>query len=463
MVNKKTITSTILLIAASSAIFLIDRNINTNSSIIENTEIDSWLEGGRILSEEKLPEKMPLGSLKFIEDLKSDFLENHKDFLEINLDDNFIRLYRNGKLTDESEILASGDIQNWGGSAAGLYQIKSKNRASYSVSSELYMPYALHYYGKYYLHGEPYYPNGIKFESDFSGGCIRLADAEAKRFYELAETGLPVLVIDKSRIDLVYSQKEGAREFPIVTAKNYLVADLDSGLVLAEKNSKEVKPIASITKLMTAVVIAENINLENKITVHPSMLSAYGSIEGLEPGKVFRIVELFYPLLIESSNNAAEILTYSLGRDRAISLMNQKTESIMMPDTHFVDPHGLSNENVSSAQDIFQLTRYVFNNRPPLLEITRNHMVRSFGPIQFEIDQMWNKNVFADDPNFLGGKTGFILASRYTGTMIFKFLTNEGDPRNIAIIYLGSENAKGDVQRIYSWLMDSFSLAPAFP
>lgn len=457
--NKKILL--IFFIISFLAVFLIFRNARNNSSIIED-DINNALSENEEVQLIQAGEQVPMEYIKFIEDIKNDLLREKKDFLEINLHDRQARLYRQGKLLTENEFLAAGDVSNWGGSAAGLYHIKSKNRSSYSVIAKLYMPYALHYYGKYYLHGEPHYLDGTKFESDFSGGCIRFSDEDAKTLYESTETGLPVLVIDRPREHFDYLN-QGIREFPIITATNYLVADLDSGFILAEKESDEAKPIASITKLMTAVIVAENINLENTITVHPSMLSVYGSIEGLEAGKTFRIVELFYPLLIESSNNAGEILSYSLGRDRMIALMNQKTAAILMTNTNFIDPHGLSAQNISSARDIFQLTRYILNNRPPLFEITRSHIVRNFGSLQFDIDQMWNKNIFSDDPNFLGGKTGFILLSRYTGTMIFQFLTSEGEIRRIAIIYLGSENAKGDIQSIYSWLMDNFSLTPIYP
>ncbi len=87
-----------------------------------------------------------------------------------------IRLYQDGLIVKESPILVLGDVRNWGGSATGIYCIKSKARSSHSTVSEVYMPYALHYYGKYHRHGEPYNSDGTKFSSDFSGGCIKLAD-----------------------------------------------------------------------------------------------------------------------------------------------------------------------------------------------------------------------------------------------------------------------------------------------
>ena len=71
------------------------------------------------------------------------------------------------------DIVAKGDPNEWGGSPAGSYYVISKQRVAYSSVSEVYMPWSIRYYGKYYIHGEPYYPGGEKLNSSTSGGCIR--------------------------------------------------------------------------------------------------------------------------------------------------------------------------------------------------------------------------------------------------------------------------------------------------
>jgi len=399
--------------------------------------------------------------LKTISDIKNDFILNKKSFLEINLSAMKVRLYRDGGLEREVPILAKGDPQGWGGSALGLYKIISGNKLSYSIVSKVYMPYALHYYGKYYFHGEPYYPGGKKLISSVSGGCIRLSDKDAKDIYELTELDMPVLVIGKEK-DYYQFTNKNLSEFLEVSAKSYLVADLDSGFVFAEKNSKEKLPIASLNKLMTALVVSENVDLRKSILVKPEMLEAYGSTKGLEVGKSFRVVELFYPLLIESSNDAAEVLSGFLGKTKTIEIMNEKAKAILMDNTEFVDPHGFDLKNVSTAQDLFQLARYVLDARPLLLEITKGKIVRSFGEVRFNIQELWNKNVFFNDPNFVGGKTGYTVPARYTAIFIFKFNTSDGKTRDIAIILLGSEDIKADTQKIYKWLQENYSLSPVF-
>jgi hypothetical protein len=394
--------------------------------------------------------------LRLFEDVKKDLILKETNFLEIHLSEMKIRLYKKGLLEKEVSILKKGELQEWGGSAVGLYKIMSGNKLSFSLVSEVYMPYALRYYGKYYIHGEPYYPGGQKTQYDISGGCISLKDEDSKIIYESAELNMPVLVIDKEKDGYKYETKKVA-DFPQISAQSYLLADLDSGYVFAEKDSQSQFPLASITKLVTAIVVAENVDLTKSIFIEKQMCDAgYGSTKGLEPGQSFRIVELFYPLLIESSNDAAEALSYFLGRAKTIKLMNEKAKSILMENTNFVDPSGFDPESVSTAQDLFYLARYVFDVRPLLLEITKGKEVLSFGQVKFDIKELWNKNVFINDPTFLGGKTGYTKAAKQTAMFIFRFSDKDNIERNITIILLGSENNEADTQKIYIWLQNNY-------
>ena len=390
-------------------------------------------------------------------------LLNEVSFLEIHLSEMKTRFYETGTLEKEVPILAKGDSKEWGGTPAGLYKLKSKNWLAFSSISEVYMPYSLHFYGTYYIHGEPYYPGGKPLVSEFSGGCIRLLDPDAKTIYKSTEKGIPVLVIDKENDNYKYQITRPAQKEPEVSANNYLVADLDSGFVFMEKNPQVEAPIASLTKLMTAIVVTENIDRRRSILVQPWMLVAYGSTQGLETGKEFRLVELLYPLLIESSNDAAEVLSYFLGRKKTIRLMNEKTKAILMEKTSFIDPSGLDAENVSTAQDLFYLVRYILNNRTPLLKISRGERVISFGKVRFDLKNLKNKNIFAEHPNFIGGKTGLIAVSKYVGLFIFSFPleTNNGIEleRKIVIILLGSPtfgDLEKDAQNILNWLKENY-------
>jgi hypothetical protein len=402
-----------------------------------------------ILKENPFSEKRLAIYLDFFEKIRNDLINSKEEFLEVNLQQMKIKVWVDGLLVKEVPILRKGDPQEWGGTAAGLYKAISKNRSAFSVIAQVYMPYSINFYGKYYIHGEPYYPGGKKLETEASGGCIQLSDENAKTIFELTKEEMPVLVIDKEKES--YQWSEAITEFPEISAKSYLVADLDSGFVFSERDSQKQFPIASITKLMTAIVVSENVDLRKSILVEKKMLEAYGSTKGLDAGKSFRVVELFYPLLIESSNDAAEVLSYFLGREKTIKLMNEKAKSILMEKTNFVDPSGFDLKNVSTAQDLFYLGRYILNNRPLLFEIGKGKEVKSFGEIKFDIKNLWNKNIFINDPSFVGGKTGYLKESGQTALFVFRF-----GERNILISLLNSENVEKDTQKIYKWLQENY-------
>jgi D-alanyl-D-alanine carboxypeptidase len=262
-------------------------------------------------------------------------------------------------------------------------------------------------------------------------------------------------VIDKNKDSFIYPKIQKS-SLPAISAKSFLVADLDNGYVFTSKNINDVHPIASITKLMTAVTITENINLDEKIIVKEKMLDGYGSIDGVEVGRELSVIDLLYPMLIESSNNAAKVISYFFYPEKTVELMNEKAETLFMKDTHFVDPSGFEVGNVSTVKDLFYLARYILNNRTPLFDITRNKKVHLFEEINYKISDLWNKNVFCNDPTFLGGKTGFIQESRYTGVFTFRLKTLEEVERNIAIIVLRSENEKRDTQNLYIWLTKNY-------
>ena len=431
-----------------SSFCFVSYNHQTKENIDISTSTDELIISDSLLSQPVF--------IKTIPDLHNDLIAGKQDFLEVNLSDMKTRIYKNGEVILEVSILAKGDLLSWGGTAAGLYKIISKTKVAWSGAAKVYMPYAIHFYGKYFIHGEPYYPNGEKMISDFSGGCVRLSDQDSKTVFNAVKIGMTVLVIDNENDDYVYKTRELA-QLPIISAQNYLVADLDNSFVFTQKNQNQSVPIASLTKLMAAVIVSENVNLEKYITVTQKMLDlGYGSTEKLVAGEEYRAIELFYPLLVESSNDAAEVLAGFLSRNFTIAEMNEKAKEILMDNTTYYDISGYDPANYSTAQDLFQLTRYILNNRPLIWQITKNEQVRTFGDNRFFDANFWNKNIFYLDPTLIGGKTGFIKTSKNTGIFLFKFLDEHAKTRNVAFIVLGSDDLKNDIQLLYKWVNQNY-------
>ena len=128
-------------------------------------------------------EKSNISFLPLYEDKEEEFISSQADFMEIHLNEMKVRIYEKGKVVKEADVLTKGDSQNWGGTAAGLYDVIRGYSSAYSLVSEVFMPWSLHFYGKYYLHGQPYYPGGEPLISVHSGGCLRLSDKDAKDIY----------------------------------------------------------------------------------------------------------------------------------------------------------------------------------------------------------------------------------------------------------------------------------------
>jgi D-alanyl-D-alanine endopeptidase (penicillin-binding protein 7) len=140
-----------------------------------------------------------------------------------------------------------------------------------------------------------------------------------------------------------------------------LVLDAATGEVVVDKNSDAVTPIASITKLMTAMVILDRgLDLEQRIVIaREDIDSLKGTRSRLRPGNVAKRGELLLLALMASENRAAAALgrTYPGGLEPFIAAMNAKAAALGMHDSRFVDPTGLSPYNVSSARDLAKLVR----------------------------------------------------------------------------------------------------------
>ena len=156
-------------------------------------------------------------------------------------------------------------------------------------------------------------------------------------------------------------QKKGAKKSDEVFLRSAvaLVQDAASGETLIAKNQGTVLPIASITKLMTAIVILDaGLDLEQRVVISGE---DYDHVKGtrsrLRPGSVLTRAELLLIALMASENRAAASLgrTYPGGSEAFVAAMNAKAAALGMSDTRFVDPTGLSSANVSTAHDLARL------------------------------------------------------------------------------------------------------------
>ncbi len=236
--------------------------------------------------------------------------------------------------------------------------------------------------------------------------------------------------------------------FPKLTAGSYLIADLDTGEIIKSYDSFVEHPIASVSKLMTALVALKNIDQGATTRVSYSAVSTYGTQGGLRAGENLTVSALMRALLLQSSNDAAEVLAEVAGRDDFISKMNSEAEYLGMRNTRFSDPSGLSEKNVSSADDLLRLAQYVYRSYPEIIDMTHERMYRVGSHLWY------NNNVFVNDSKYVGGKNGYTEEANHTLVALFKLpLGSDSESRTIAIILLDGERNEKDVRAIILYLL----------
>ncbi len=251
-----------------------------------------------------------------------------------------------------------------------------------------------------------------------------------------------------------YQVAEDAFTNVAVTASSYVVFDASEGRVFAERGIDTVHEIASITKLVTADAALSTTTVDASTTISWRAVSSEGRAGGLAAGERYRVRELVFPLLLESSNDAAEAIAEANGRASFIASMNARVKELGMSSTTLVDPSGLGRGNVSTARDLTTLLRHLYATHRHVLDITTLSSYVGEGHV-------WQNNApVITSGGFIGGKHGYTDTAGRTIAAIFeeRFIES-GSVRPIGIVLLDSDDLSGDVAR----LRDEFRLAVSLP
>lgn len=228
-----------------------------------------------------------------------------------------------------------------------------------------------------------------------------------------------------------------------ISAKAYIVANISTGEVILSRNEEQALPIASLTKLATAVVADKFVDRNKYVYMTPNVLSTYGNEGKFRLAEKMRISELFYPLLMVSSNDAAEALAsaYDDGRRSFVKQMNDWAYSVGAYRTYFADPTGLSSKNISTVKDLLTITKWIVNNDSTIFDYTLNKSKSLRFHTWINPTHMLNLSVYA------GGKNGYTTEANRTSISLFKI---GKDNQIYAVIVLGSSRRDSDVL----WLLD---------
>jgi D-alanyl-D-alanine endopeptidase (penicillin-binding protein 7) len=267
--------------------------------------------------------------------------------------------------------------------------------------------------------------------------------------HEIAVTPLPRYKMDASG-DIV----------PDLRAAAAIVYDPETNQVLWEENSQSQRSIASITKMMTAVVFMEgNPDLAEPVTVARSDVYQ-ASTTHLRSMDQLTTDDLLHLLLIASDNAAARALARvsSLGYEGFIERMNQKAAELGLESTHYADPSGLLSENVSSAYDLARLIAYVSgDDRIASIMRTPEYTVYTGRrPITFHST---NHLLGRSDVDVRAGKTGFISKSGYCLATLLRLPQST---QQFAVVVLGARSNAGrfmETENLLTWMANKASSA----
>jgi hypothetical protein len=344
-----------------------------------------------------------------------------------------IFLYENGAQVGEYPIASIGREGTAWQTPLGQFEMSYKIKNHFSSIGHVYMPFSMHFFGNYFIHGWPYYPDGTEVAEGYSGGCIRLKTEDAEQVYDFVDKETNLVVGNSNTPilsdDLQYKIKSNA---PILSA-NYLVVDLESGEVVASHNAKAKVAIGSFTKLMTALISLETLNQYQVTTVGD---------EGM------KISEAIYPLLLGDSDDAALALGTHKNKSQYLLDMDTRGDSLGMIDTVYEDVTGDATSTISTLEDTYRLVRS--------FDTSKKFIIKTLGMKEYEINETEYDALhpLREAEEFVAGFADVDNAELLT---IFE-VDLDGQKKQFVIMVQGSADAKRDTQSLYEWVRGNISV-----
>lgn len=273
-----------------------------------------------------------------------------------------------------------------------------------------------------------------------------------------AISSLPAVLVPRTGVLRPVQTVKGTFDPKKVTAKKYLVVDPSSRNIILAYKAQEPHPLASLTKLMTALVLkTHGLDLKKSGTVLAED-EVGGARLRVANGTPLTVRDLFYAMIVGSANNASHSLARMSGVPMStfVNEMNSRAKTLGLRATTFTDTSGLDLGNVSTAQDIAALALTAFDD--PMI---RSAASTAYYPLKIEGEtrQMKNTNGLLTDPNnglyVLGGKTGYLIESNWN--FVVKMMDSRRRP--LLIVTLGSTSqtdAFKDATRLSQWVWSHY-------
>ncbi len=244
---------------------------------------------------------------------------------------------------------------------------------------------------------------------------------------------------------------------PTVSAYEWAIYDETAGVMLATWNVDERRPMASVTKVMTAMVVLDEAQLDEIVTVPAIATSSRGSSAGLVAGEQWTVYDLLVAMLVRSGNDAAITLAWHVGDgsiDAFVAKMNTRGAELGMSDTHFVNPNGLDHaDHFSTANDLVTMT-VASLDYPDIQQIARIKTIKMPEDPTGKTRQVNNTNrLLGTYPGVVGLKTG----DTPFANKVLLGVTERG-PRRIVTVVMGSDDHFSDSRELIDWAYGTYGL-----
>ncbi|MDA2978360.1 MAG: D-alanyl-D-alanine carboxypeptidase [Actinomycetota bacterium] len=246
-----------------------------------------------------------------------------------------------------------------------------------------------------------------------------------------------------------------APEIPNITADRWIVFDADADVVLASWNADEQAAMASVTKVMTAILVVENADLNDKVTIPSFATDTRGSTAGLVTGEVWTVGDLLIAMLVRSGNDAALTLGYHVGGESIsafVDMMNAKASTFGMDSTSFANPNGLDHDDhYSTARDLLTLI-IESQNYPDIKRIGSIKIVSMPGP-------NGQSRTFTNTNRLLGTYPGVVGLKTGDTPRADKVLlgVTERAGRTIYSVVMHSDDHFADTRELVDWAYSTYS------
>lgn len=253
----------------------------------------------------------------------------------------------------------------------------------------------------------------------------------------------------------VYPEAKDIEPPKLMNTHYALLMDLNSGRVLYEKDSRRMVPMASTTKIMTAIVALENSSLSDVVTVSKRASSIGGSTVGLRNGEKITMEQLLYGLMLESGNDCAIAIAEHIGGsvEKFAYIMDSKAFDLGAFDTHFVNSHGLDKAgHFTTAFDLALITRYAMQN-DTFRKIVRTRSIKIEGGDRARAFNNINKMLWSLE-SADGVKTG---TTGRAGKCLVSSSTSGG--RTVICVTLNSPNRWEDSKNLLKYGIDNYKYA----